>query len=162
MGNVRLVTARDLLGCFVLVPVQERKKQAKAAINSMAMTLSALMNVNVGPAQILQGSMVMEGTVIMMENVRLVTARDLLGCFVLVPVQERKVKAKAAINSMAMTLSASMPVNVGPVQILEGRIVMERAVITMENVSLMTVGGRCLEQVVLERVNEKLKISGYC
>merc|ERR1712194_744546 len=86
MGNVRLVTARDLLGCFVLVPVQERKKQAKAAINSMAMTLSALMNVNVGPAQILQGSMVMEGTVIMMENVRLVTARDLLGCFVLVPV----------------------------------------------------------------------------
>ena len=48
------------------------------------------MNVNVGPAQILQGSMVMERTVMAMENVRLVTARDLLGSFVLVPAKQAK------------------------------------------------------------------------
>ena len=61
------------------------------------------MNVNVGPAQILQGSMVMERSVITMENVRLVTVRDLLDSFVVVPVQERKRKAKAAIDGLAMT-----------------------------------------------------------
>ena len=61
------------------------------------------MNVNVGPAQILLGSMVMERAVMAMENVHLVTARDLLGHFVLVPVQERKMKATTAINSLVMT-----------------------------------------------------------
>ena len=61
------------------------------------------MNVNVGLAQILEGSFVMERTVMAMENVRLVTARILvLGWVVLVPVQERKMKAKAAVG-MAMT-----------------------------------------------------------
>ena len=61
------------------------------------------MNVNVGLAQILEGSFVMERTVMAMENVRLVTARILvLGWVVLVPVQERKLKARAAVG-LAMT-----------------------------------------------------------
>ena len=56
------------------------------------------MNVNVGPAQILQGGFVMEKTVMATENVRLVTARDLLGWVALVPAKERETKAKAALN----------------------------------------------------------------
>ena len=56
------------------------------------------MNVNVGPAQILEESFVMERTVTAMENVHLVTARDLLGRFVLVPAKDREMKAKVALN----------------------------------------------------------------
>ena len=63
----------------------------------------ALINVNVGPVLILQGSMVMERTVMAMENVRLVIVRILvLGWVVLVPAQERKTKARAAVG-LAMT-----------------------------------------------------------
>jgi len=99
MENVSLVTVADLvLGSAVLVPAKERETKVKAAMHSPATTLRALMNVNVGPAQIRQGSMVMEGSVITMENVRLVTVRDLLDPFVLVRVQNRKRKAKAATD----------------------------------------------------------------
>merc|ERR1719491_2464266 len=108
-------------------------------MDSPAMTLSAFMHVNVGPAQILQGSMVMEMIVMAMENVRLVIVRDLLDWVVLVPVKERETKAKAAMDSLAMTLSAFMHVNVGPAQILQGSMVMEMIVMAMENVRLVIV-----------------------
>ena len=62
------------------------------------------MNVNAGPARIPEESFVMERTVMAMENVRLVIVRILvLGWVVLVPAQERKMKARAAVG-LAMTL----------------------------------------------------------
>jgi len=156
MESVRLVTVREILLQVVLVPAKERETKAKAAMHSPAMTLRALMNVNVGPAQILQGSMVMERSVITMENVRLVTVRTLsLGSVVGVLVQEGKGKAKAAIDGMAMTQSALINVNVGPAQILQGRIVMERGVIKMENVRLVTVRDLLLGSVVGVSVQER-------
>ena len=61
------------------------------------------MHVHVGPAQILQGRIVMERVVIRIENVRLVTVKEILDFFLLVPVQERKTKAKDAVEGLAMT-----------------------------------------------------------
>ena len=61
------------------------------------------MHVNVGPAQILQGRIVMERVVIRIENVRLVTVEEVLDYFVEVAVQERKGKAKDAVEGLAMT-----------------------------------------------------------
>ena len=61
------------------------------------------MNVNVGPAQILQGRIVMEGVVIRIENVRLVTVVEVLDFCVEVAVQERKTKAKTAVKGLVMT-----------------------------------------------------------
>jgi len=161
MESVRLVTVREILLQVVLVPVQERESKAKAAMQSPAMTLRALMNVNVGPAQILQGSMVIEGSVITMENVRLVTVRDLvLGSVVLVPVQERKGKAKDAVEGLAMTRSAYINAHAGPAQIREGSFLMESRAIRRENVTLILVDPfGLLHLVVLESVIDDLKIS---
>jgi len=165
MENVRLITVRTLeLELVVQAPVQKRKMKAKAAIHFMAMMLSASMLVNVGPAQIITGRIVMERIVIMMENVRLVTVRDLeLDGVVQALVQEREMKAKAAIDGLAMMLSAFIIVNVGPAQVGGGSFIMEGVVILTENVTLMIVDlGMPLQLVVLERVTDDLKSSGYC
>jgi len=160
MENVRLVTVRDLLYSVVVVLVQEGKGKAKAATHLLAMTQSALINVNVGPAQIQQGRIVTERSVITMENVRLVTVRDLLDSFVVVPVQERKRKAKAAIDGLAMTQSAYINAHAVPAQIGGGSMAMEGLVIKRENVNLILVdtGGK-LQLVVLEGVDDDLRIS---
>jgi len=137
--SVRLVTVGEILSQVVLVPVQNRVRKAHSAIGLLAMTQSAYINAHAGPAQMLQGRIVMERTVITMENVRLVTVVEFYLQVVLVPVKKRKRKAKAAIKCLAMTQSAFMHVHVGPAQILQGRIVMERVVIRIENVRLVTV-----------------------
>jgi len=160
MESVSLVTVREIFLQVVLVNAKERETKAKAAMHSPAMTLRALMNVNVGPAQILQGSMVIEGSVITMENVRLVTVRDLvLGSVVLVPVQERKGKAKDAVEGLAMTRSAYINAHAGPAQIREGSFLMEKNVIGRANVDLILVesGGKVL--VVMQGVDDDLRIS---
>ena len=62
------------------------------------------MHVNVRPALILKGRIVIGRVVIAMKNVFLVTVTDLLlGQVVLVPANQRKTKAKAAVL-LAMTL----------------------------------------------------------
>jgi len=132
-------------------------------MNWLVLTQRALMNVNVGPAQILQGRIVMERSVIWMENVRLVTVKELSGPVVVVPVQEGDVKAKAAIDFLAMTQSAYINANAGPAQIREGSMAMEKNVIGGENVTLIVVDpGGLLQLVVLEGVDDDLKISRYC
>ena len=51
----------------------------------------------------LQGRIVIERSVITMDNVCLVTVREIFLQVVLVPVQKRKRKAEAAIDCLAMT-----------------------------------------------------------
>jgi len=122
--------------------------------NGMTTTSASLPTACVVPVLILQGSMLMDRSVMAMESVRLVTVREILLQVVLVPAKERETKAKAAMQSPAMTLRALMNVNVGPAQILRGRIVMERGVIKMENVRLVTVRDLVLGSVVLVPVQE--------
>merc|ERR1711865_228947 len=146
----------------VLVPVKKRKRKAKAAIDCLAMTQSAFMHVHVGPAQILQGRIVMERVVIRIDNVRLVTVKEILDFCVLVAVQERKGKAKAAVEGLAMTRSAYINAHVGPAQILQGENLMEN-VIRRDNVALIVVeSGGNLHLVVLEAVDDDLRIIRYC
>merc|ERR1712028_281488 len=105
----------------------------------------------------------MERSVITMENVRLVTVRDLLDSFVVVPVQKRKRKAKAAIDGLAMTQSACINAHAGPAQIREGSFLMESRAIGRENVLLVLVdAGGNLQLVVLQGVDDDLRISRYC
>jgi len=161
MDNARLVTVKVLLQ-VVLVPVKNRKRKAKAAIDCLAMTQSAFMHVHVGPAQILQGRIVMERVVIRIENVRLVTVEEVLDYFVEVAVQERKGKAKDAVEGLAMTRSAYINAHAGPAQIGGISFLMGKNAIGKANVGLILVDTGIKVLVVTQSVDDDLKISLYC
>merc|ERR1711865_628910 len=146
----------------VLVPVKKRKRKAKAAIDCLAMTQSAFMHVHVGPAQILQGRIVMERVVIRIDNVCLVTVKETLLQVVLVAVQERKGKGKDAVEGLAMTRSAYINAHAGPAQIGGGSLVMETHAIGRANVTLIAVDTGINLLVVTQSVDDDLKISLYC
>merc|ERR1711865_569899 len=105
-----------------------KAKKAKPA----RMTQSANINAHAGPAQILQGSFLMEKNVIRRKNVTLILVGPggLLQLVVWEVVRSLSCRPKAKKAKPArMTQSANINAHAGPAQILQGSFLMEKNVI---------------------------------
>ena len=154
--------ALGLVRC-VLEHVRKRKGPVVYA-NWMTATSVSLATAFVLVVLILMGSFLMEGSVILMENVLATHTVTVPPAGPAMCVREHAGKKKGRVVDVNGTTTMSVSLTtafVVVVLILMGSFLIENIVILMENVTLVLVEPRGKLLVVMQRVDDDLKISRY-